>query len=136
MTHAILDNIHKASAQRGLENVGRHPHLACLNIQVEVTGINLSKVFRTPTNLRTLIISSATNVHTEHFFKLLHNCTRLEHLEAYVVSPRGISDVNWPAEMPNLRIISLVTSTSFRPRQLGEGMLLDLPGISHVCFAL
>lgn len=136
LTHATLDNIPRACAHKALENVGRSPHLAYLKLQTEFTGLNLVETIRTPINLRTLVISRATCVHPGHFFKILHNFPRLEHLETSVISPREISKYNWPAEMPNLRTISLNTKASGRPFHARGWDLLDLPGIEDVCFAL
>lgn len=136
LTHATLNNIAKACAEKALKNVGRYPQLSYLDIQIDITGINIFEALRTSTNLRTLIISRSTRLPSIDLFKLLHKNPRIEHLEAFILLRTGVPDDRWPDKMPNLRKLSLVTQATNRPFQFGGRMPPDVPGISSVCYSL
>ncbi|KAI2907269.1 hypothetical protein CBS63078_4860 [Aspergillus niger] len=113
LTHAVMTNISTPFQDRVLEALSRCPKLEHLEIRDPITQPNgLYDVFRSSTQLKSLVIGKQTPVAQENIAKFLSSLTQLELLEIHNAQPSPESRVHWPSHLPNLRSIALFTEAS------------------------
>lgn len=116
LTHAVMTNISTPFQERVLEALSRCPKLEHLEIRDPITQPNgLCDVFRSSTQLKSLIIAKQTPVAQENIAKFLSSLSQLERLEVHNAQPSPESKVHWPSLLPNLKSITLLTEASIPP---------------------
>ncbi|GLA69409.1 hypothetical protein AtubIFM55763_009361 [Aspergillus tubingensis] len=116
LTHAVMTNISTPFQERVLEALSRCPKLEHLEIRDPITQPNgLCDVFRSSTQLKSLIIAKQTPVAQENIAKFLSSLSQLERLEVHNAQPSPESKVHWPSHLPNLKSITLLTEASIPP---------------------
>ncbi|OJD17636.1 hypothetical protein AJ78_02286 [Emergomyces pasteurianus Ep9510] len=128
LTRASLVNLQSVDFPKLVTGLQRIPSLEHLELLGSFSQeFNIAPVY-TLTSLRTLVCSETSDMTFGHFKKILSNCPFLERVEVYVKPAPPHEYETFPAQLPNLRSLTLGFDHNRAPHRSSP---LDLPFLKN-----